>query len=358
MDPIIGGAIIGGAGSLLGNLFGFGSNNKTNETNLKIAQMNNEFNEKMMEKQMAYNTEMWEKQNEYNSASSQRERLEEAGLNPYMMMNGGSAGTASSAGGVSAATSSGNPTMQAFKPDFTGVSQAINSAIQLRQQKELNDANINKINQDASQVQIENKYKAAELVASINEKYQNAKSTESKRIYQDLLNSTYLTQFNSDMQTAAKQRYLIAQQAEGNRIENLMKLESLKIMPAQLRANLAETLSSIDVKQKDARYKVMQAIETQYRTAGIKIDNRQKQILADSILKEAEAKAEKAKAESDYKSSTVGKVGMFLGDFGGFLGSGIGAAGAYFFGRGKGVVKGGDKPPIGSSTIYRHVVYE
>ena len=354
MDPIIGGAIIGGAGSLLGNLFGFGSNSKTNETNLKIAQMNNEFNERMMEKQMLYNTEMWEKQNEYNSAKNQRARLEEAGLNPYMMLNGGSAGTATSAGGVSAATSSGNPTMQAFRPDFSGVSSAINSALQLRQQKDLNDANINKINQDANQIAIENKYKAADLIATINEKYQNARNSQSKRVYQDLLNSTYLTQFNSDMQTASKQRYLISQQAEGNRIENLMKFESLKILPAQLRANLAETLASIDVKQKDARYKVMQAIETQYKTAGIKIDNRQQQKLADSILKEAEAKAQSAKAEADYKSSFAGKAGMFLGDFGGFLGSGIGAAGAYFFGRGK----RGIKLPNSSSTITRPIVYE
>ena len=68
----------------------------TNKSNAQIAQMNNEYNEQMLERQIQQQWDMWNAQNEYNSASSQRERLEEAGLNPYMMMSGGSAGTASS----------------------------------------------------------------------------------------------------------------------------------------------------------------------------------------------------------------------------------------------------------------------
>lgn len=98
--------------------------------------MNNAFNEKMFDKQVAYNkemyqqqlgdqwkfyndskqnawdlvanqqqfqTDMWNKNNEYNSASAQRERFEAAGLNPYMMMNGGSAGTAQTMSGSAGA---------------------------------------------------------------------------------------------------------------------------------------------------------------------------------------------------------------------------------------------------------------
>jgi hypothetical protein len=41
---------------------------------------------------------MWNKENFYNTASAQRQRLEEAGLNPYLMMNGGSAGVSQPAG--------------------------------------------------------------------------------------------------------------------------------------------------------------------------------------------------------------------------------------------------------------------
>ncbi len=49
---------------------------------------------------------MWNRENEYNTASAQRARLEEAGLNPYLMMSGGSAGVAGSAGASSSAASS------------------------------------------------------------------------------------------------------------------------------------------------------------------------------------------------------------------------------------------------------------
>ena len=55
---------------------------ETNEMNYKINQENNSANAAMVDKQ-----------NEYNSAVNQRLRLEAAGMNPYMMMNGGSAGT-------------------------------------------------------------------------------------------------------------------------------------------------------------------------------------------------------------------------------------------------------------------------
>lgn len=68
----------------------------TNQTNKEIAQMNNQYNYKMFQEQQQYNWDMWNAENEYNSAVNQRKRLEEAGLNPYLMMDGGSAGTATS----------------------------------------------------------------------------------------------------------------------------------------------------------------------------------------------------------------------------------------------------------------------
>jgi hypothetical protein len=60
--------------------------------------MNNQFNERMAIQQRNWQENMWNKENAYNTASAQRQRLEEAGLNPYLMMNGGSAGVAQSAG--------------------------------------------------------------------------------------------------------------------------------------------------------------------------------------------------------------------------------------------------------------------
>ena len=80
------GAVAAAGASLLGNLLGSGSSKSTNKTNLKIAQMNNDFNREMFNRQIEYNWDMWNAQNEYNTASAQRERLEDAGLNPYLML--------------------------------------------------------------------------------------------------------------------------------------------------------------------------------------------------------------------------------------------------------------------------------
>lgn len=80
---------------------------ETNEANMYMNQQNLTYAKAMFDKQMAYDYEMWNKQNEYNSAKSQMARLKEAGLNPYVMMDGGSAGTA----GSSTAPSYSQPSM-------------------------------------------------------------------------------------------------------------------------------------------------------------------------------------------------------------------------------------------------------
>ena len=113
-------------GSIAGGLFGIGSSavqnsqnrqnvRETNQMNYRINQMNNQFNERMAMQQRDFQENMWNKENEYNTASAQRQRLEEAGLNPYLMMNGGSAGTAQSVGtGASASCVKENNPINSF----------------------------------------------------------------------------------------------------------------------------------------------------------------------------------------------------------------------------------------------------
>ena len=158
------GSAIGAGSSLVG---GVSTTAMQNHANKEIAQMNNAFNEKMFDKQIAYNkemyqtqlgdqwkfyddqkanawklyednkayqTEMWNKTNEYNDPSAQRARLEAAGLNPYMMMNGGSAGVAGSVSGTQGSVpSAGSPSAQGVQPptatpysaDYSGIMQEL-----------------------------------------------------------------------------------------------------------------------------------------------------------------------------------------------------------------------------------------
>lgn len=128
-------------GSIAGGLFGAGSSAiqnsqnrqnvmETNRMNYKINQMNNQFNERMAIQQRNWQENMWNKENAYNTASAQRQRLEEAGLNPYLMMNGGSAGVAQSAGTGASASSSGSAVMQPFQADYSGIGSSIGSIFQ------------------------------------------------------------------------------------------------------------------------------------------------------------------------------------------------------------------------------------
>ena len=116
-------------GSLVGGLSGIGATalqnfqnrqnvQETNQMNYKINQMNNQFNERMAIQQRNWQENMWNKENSYNTASAQRQRLEEAGLNPYLMMNGGSAGAAQSAGTGASASSAGAAVMQPFQAAY------------------------------------------------------------------------------------------------------------------------------------------------------------------------------------------------------------------------------------------------
>lgn len=128
-------------GSIAGGLLGIGSSamensqnrqnvQETNRMNYKINQMNNQFNERMAIQQRNWQENMWNKENAYNTASAQRQRLEEAGLNPYLMMNGGSAGSAQSAGPGTAASSAGSAVMQPFQADYSSIGSSIGNVFQ------------------------------------------------------------------------------------------------------------------------------------------------------------------------------------------------------------------------------------
>jgi hypothetical protein len=132
---------MGFLGSLAGGLLGAGSSAiqnsqnrqnvvETNRMNYKINQMNNQFNERMAMQQRDFQENMWNKENAYNTASAQRQRLEEAGLNPYLMMNGGSAGSAQSVGPGSSASSAGSAVMQPFQADYSGIGSSIGNIFQ------------------------------------------------------------------------------------------------------------------------------------------------------------------------------------------------------------------------------------
>lgn len=102
--------------------------------NAQQAQLGRDWSEEMMGQQNEWNLQQWQRENEYNTPAAQRARLEAAGLNAALMMQGqGSIGMAGS--GQPAASPSGNPQAssglssapQYVRPDFSLLSQSVDS---------------------------------------------------------------------------------------------------------------------------------------------------------------------------------------------------------------------------------------
>ena len=291
--PLIGAGISAGS-KLVGNMFGFFNNKNTNKTNLKIAQMNNEFNERMLQKQIDYNTEMWNKENEYNTASAQRQRIEAAGLNPYLMMNGGSAGTASSAGAISPPTASEVGKQEAFSPDFSGIGSAAQTAVAQMQQREVNLANIQKTNEEANGLRIENQYRAAKAVADIenmkSKTNDNNAAAALKSIQHDLQEQT----FSSDVKYKQHEADAMEWNALSAKTSYYLKNKELATFDERFRYDCSLLMADINLKydqgyltRQQAYHEFEKRLKTVAEKDGVRISNDQMQKLKPYVVEKA-----------------------------------------------------------------------
>ena len=116
---------INAASGLIGGGISAIANRRAQKRAIKFAREQMAWNANEAQKNRDFQVDMFNKTNDWNSAYAQRKRLEAAGLNPYLMLDGGNAGTASSASGDSASYSS----MPNFAPpDLSIVSNGLSSA--------------------------------------------------------------------------------------------------------------------------------------------------------------------------------------------------------------------------------------
>nr|DAR94408.1 MAG TPA: DNA pilot protein VP2 [Microviridae sp.] len=97
LNPLIGGALISGASSLLGGMFGSASQSSANRTNLQIARETNQMQYQMFQEQNAFNEKMYHEMQQYNSPAAQMQRYQDAGINPYIAAGNVQSGNAQSA---------------------------------------------------------------------------------------------------------------------------------------------------------------------------------------------------------------------------------------------------------------------
>lgn len=280
-------ALIGGALAAVGSV---GASVMSNKSNSSIAQSSNEFNEKMFDKQMAYNTKMYNqqlgdqwnfyndaKQNawdvaEYNSAPAQRQRLEAAGLNPYLMMSGGSAGTAESTGAATSPSAQGvtPPTSASYTADYSGIAQALGDVVDRIQ----SEPDRNKIRAETDNLRIEGKYKAAEAIAKI----ANIKAdthTKKGRLALDKL----IASIDKDLKTSTMEvnKESISKMRAERKLTNvqiLMADKQLSFMDATQKMDLAQKAADIQLKlaqgkltRNQAEHEIKKMSETEVRTS-------------------------------------------------------------------------------------------
>lgn len=134
MNPLIGAAAISMGGNLLGSLLGFGSQERANKANMKLA-----------EYQYSKALEMWNRQNEYNLPKNQMSRLTDAGLNPNLVYGNGTVQGLTSA----PAPQYHAPTIGAYTNfGSLGAEQAVTTYMQAKQ----TDALVNKTNAETNRI--------------------------------------------------------------------------------------------------------------------------------------------------------------------------------------------------------------
>lgn len=314
----LGAGLIAGAGSLIGGLFSSsGSKNaakyqlqavrETNQANRDIAEQNNKFNERM-----------WNLQNEYNTPQMQRARLEAAGLNPYLMMDGGSAGIAESAptadtSGTQVAPDIGSTIAGGYQAMGSSISSAASQIAQMTYQNDLQQANVNKTIAEAQNADLQNAYDslrnqfaAAQFLTDLRLKQKQGDISEYEANFlrdsmQDRLDAV---KFQNSVYGSQASYY--SQMSGLLDVQRQIEKTNLDWLPREKAAGLAATLQNVRTMASQMKLNFAQAKNAYAMAAlnyaqenGIRINNKLQNSIFDLSVGMAENQYLKGYAEQD-----------------------------------------------------------
>lgn len=319
--------IAGAAGvgsSVASSISNKNSVNKTNSTNMEIAQMNNAWSEKMLEKQQQFALNMYNDQKEYNSAQAQVQRLKEAGLNPMLVMSGANAGSASSVS-PSSAPSPSQMTAIPNRYDFSGIGSSITSAIDAYTNLKNSASQRSVLDEQARNMQIENKYKALEIMKRL---ANMAADTKNKEAVAKLngINANWQDTFNmQSYSTKAQELENMQESFKGIQLSNAMQSKALNAFDQQFRLQVAEMTSRIALQRAQGQLTSSQAVTelkkqilVAAQAKGVKINNSVAQRTADELVKQASFTTMQLRNNSSSGNAWqwFGRAFNFVGRFG------------------------------------------
>lgn len=345
LDPLIGSALISGASSLLGGIFGSGAQSSANRTNLQIARETNQMQYQMFQEQNAFNERMYNQMQQYNTPAAQMQRYQEAGINPYVAAGNVQTGNAQSA--LQSAQPLPFHTAQvmpvdAFKDSFSQIGNVISQYAQ-------NELALSQAQKNRAEAGWVDRLNGAQL---------NKTSAETANLYQQgsllgldykMKNDTlgnYIKLSDLSVLNAEKTNEQLDVITQSARLENALKNIDLGIQSkygermfvASLSKTLAESFATnASVRQRDAQIAIdkqnantnaknaqtnaavggaqinnliQQAIKTAEETTGIKIDNdtsaKIQRFIVDTYHSDAKDAANRA--SSSYHGARMSKM--------------------------------------------------
>ena len=256
------GAAIGAAGALAGGVVNQIGNNKQGDKNrkhqLEMQRIQNEWASSESQKSRDFARLMFDAANEWNSPKNRRRLIEEADLNPYLMLNGGSAGTASStsANTVSGASGSGGTPYQYTPTNMIGDVASFAGAM-----KSMSDAR--KTNTESDLL---DEYGVPTYESQIGK----------------TMADTYFTQRQADVAIAQRANLLLRNDAQ--EVLNMYLPEEKRI---QLQMNGAQYWNMIRegvISEEQAKNLIASRLEIEARTQGQHISNKIARSTADAVI--------------------------------------------------------------------------
>ena len=249
INPLVGAALIQGGSNFVSGLFGASAQDKANKTNLQIARENNLANQQLQKNQNEWNLQQWERENKYNSASSQKQRLLDAGYNPALAAGQVATGSATS-NQLQSAPYTPNQQVQVQPVNYMqGIGNAANDFVNSYLNMSMNKAQIEKTKAEADNLRAQAGYVTG---------YQG-RLAES-----NILSNETLAQLHS-MQTKLQEVNLNIAQTYGSQ----QAAANLENTVANTFKTRADTIKS----EKEARNIVAKTVTEYAKANNIKLDN-------------------------------------------------------------------------------------
>lgn len=296
----LGAGIISGAGSLIGGLVSSSGSRYAARKQLQAVRETNQMNYQIAQQNNAFNERMWNMQNEYNTPSAQRARLEAAGINPYLMLDGSSTGVAQSTpqadtSGTQVAPDIASSVAGGYQSLGNSIASAASQIAQMSFQNDLQKANVAKTQADAQNSDLQNQYDAlrnqfaaAQFLADLRIKQYQGKISKYDANYlrdsmQDRLDSLKFQNSVSGSQASYYNQmaglYDVQRQIEETNLKWLPREKQVSIMSAIQNARTAA--SQMNLNFASARNMIAMAGLNAANAAGVRIDNKLKDTVFD-----------------------------------------------------------------------------